>query len=138
MPSETFPSKIDTWLVLLLGTSALLVLFAVGSAARNGGLSVVVALVAFVLSAGRPAWIMATTRYDLTDEWLVVRSGPFRWRIAIAEITSVVPTRNPLSSPALSLDRLRIEYGHGRAVMISPRDRAAFLRALEAARSSAV
>jgi hypothetical protein len=43
----------------------------------------------------------------------------------------VVPTRNPLSSPALSLDRLRIEYGQGRAIMISPADKGPFLRALE-------
>ena len=29
----------------------------------------------------------------------------------VAEITRITPTRNPLSSPALSLDRLRNEYG---------------------------
>jgi hypothetical protein len=40
-------------------------------------------------------------------------------------------TRNPLSSPAMSLDRLRIEYGQGKAIMISPEPRAEFLRQLE-------
>jgi hypothetical protein len=38
-------------------------------------------------------------------------------------------TRNPPSSPALSLDRLRVQFGRGwgKAVMISPADRNGFL-----------
>jgi hypothetical protein len=46
------------------------------------------------------------------------------------DIRTVTPTRNPLSSPALSLDRLRIDYGRGRRIMVSPRDPGAFLREL--------
>jgi hypothetical protein len=61
---------------------------------------------------------------------LVVRSGPFKWCIPIADITSITPTSNPLSSPALSLDRLRIEYGRGHLLMISPRDKEQFVRDL--------
>jgi len=62
---------------------------------------------------------------------LLVRSGPFRWRVPIADIVRITPTTNALSSPALSLDRLRIEYGRGSAIMISPRDKDQFLRDLE-------
>jgi hypothetical protein len=41
-----------------------------------------------------------------------------------------------LTSPAFSLDRLRIEYGRGRWIMISPRDKDGFLRELEVRRSA--
>lgn len=66
------------------------------------------------------------------DRELLVRSGPFRWRIAIDGIESIRPSRSPLSSPALSLDRLEITYGGGRRLLISPEDREGFLEAIVA------
>ncbi len=81
-------------------------------------------------------WLLAGTRYTLTDSDLRVRCGPFRWRVALAEILSVTPTRNPLSSPAPSLDRLCIEYGSGKSIMISPKDKEAFLDELELRRGA--
>jgi hypothetical protein len=74
---------------------------------------------------------MLSTRYTLTESELRIVSGPFRWRIPLQEIRSVTPTRNPLSSPALSLDRLRIEYGNGNWIMVSPRDKERFLKELQ-------
>jgi len=59
-----------------------------------------------------------------------VRSGFFVWRIPLAEITGLESTQDPLSSPALSFDRLRITYGPGKELMISPNDKEAFLQAL--------
>ena len=64
---------------------------------------------------------------DATD--LRIRASFFRWRVPLAAIESIEPTRNPLSSPACSLDRLLIRYA-GKRIMISPADRAGFLRAL--------
>ncbi|OQB11686.1 MAG: hypothetical protein BWY17_03587 [Deltaproteobacteria bacterium ADurb.Bin207] len=68
-------------------------------------------------------------RYGLDATRLVVRFGLVRQQIELNDISSVQPTNNPLSSPALSLDRLQITYGKGgtKTVMISPRDRAQFL-----------
>jgi hypothetical protein len=68
-------------------------------------------------------------RYGLTETHLIVRYGLVRQRVALADITAVAPTRSPLSSPALSLDRLRITYGTGvfKNVMISPADKKQFL-----------
>ena len=116
----------------------LLVIFGVGAATWSGEMSRSAAAATVLVAAGIPAWIFTTTRYELSRETLVVRSGPFRWNICLAEIKSITPTHNPLSSPALSLDRLRIEYGQGRAVMISPNNKVAFLRALETYRAAAV
>jgi hypothetical protein len=63
------------------------------------------------------------------EHHLLVRFGICRQRIPLADIAEVHPTHNPLSSPALSLDRLRVQYGQGffKAVMISPADRNGFL-----------
>jgi hypothetical protein len=78
-------------------------------------------------------WTLYGTRYTLTESTLIVQSGPFRWLIDLEAITEVFPTRNPLSSPACSLDRLHIRYGKSRlGMMISPQDRAGFLQDLVA------
>ncbi len=55
-------------------------------------------------------WVLYGTRYTLTDKALTVQSGPFRWVIDLEAISEITPTRNPLSSPACSLDRLHIRY----------------------------
>lgn len=74
--------------------------------------------------------LLITTRYTLTADALLVRSSIFRWRVPLATIERVYPTRNPLSSPALSLNRLAIRYGRFGYLLISPEDRAAFVGAL--------
>jgi hypothetical protein len=73
-----------------------------------------------------------------------LKSGPFHWKIALDQISDVYATRNPPpgapgcslldhfrgNHPALSLDRLRVNYrskAGRRFYLISPRDKAAFL-----------
>ena len=70
--------------------------------------------------------------YTFEDGTLRIRASFLRWRVPLAAIDSVEPTRSPLSSPAGSLDRLLIRWGDGRRIMISPEDRPGFLRALAA------
>lgn len=124
-------SKVDGWLAaVLLASIALLVAGLWTAHAQDGPLPVALALPILLLGAGLPLWILAVTHYTFVGEELIVRSGPFRWRIPLREIRSVTPTRDMLASPALSLDRLRIDYGAGRAVMVSPADKDAFLRAI--------
>src|SRR5262249_10366807 len=68
-------------------------------------------------------------RYGLDDTHLRVRFGLCRQRIPLVDISEVYATHNPLSSRALSRDRLHVQYGRGpfKAVMISPADRDRFL-----------
>ena len=76
-------------------------------------------------------WALYGTLYTLTENTLIIQSGPFRWVIDLEAIMEVFPTRNPLSSPACSLDRLQIRYSKSRlGMMISPQDKAGFLRDL--------
>jgi hypothetical protein len=126
---SVYTSKNDAWLIALLlvvGIVVIASLVPVLRAAPNiRAILTVIALplaaVAFVL------WVLLTTRYTLSDSQLLVRSGPLRWNIPLSEITAITPTHNPISSPAGSLDRLRIEYGNGRSLMISPKNKKAFL-----------
>jgi hypothetical protein len=82
-------------------------------------------------------WTLLSTSYTIDSTSLIVRSGPFRWTISLREIRSVTPTRDARSAPALSLERLRIEYGADRSLMVSPSDRDAFIRDLEHGRQQA-
>ena len=129
--NAVFRSKIDLWLVvLLIGIPVALVQFFLEdtgldeSSADLLSLGVVAATLIFCL------WIYLSTRYTITAEALLVQSGPFSWLIPLREISSVEPTHNPASSPALSLDRLLIRYGSGAELMISPRDKSAFMTLL--------
>lgn len=131
----TFPSKIDTWLGVILIGSALACAMTAGYMLSQSGRLEFAAALTVLLGSVLPIWLMLTTNYTLTNSELVVRSGPFRWRVPIDQIRDVRPTRNPLSSPALSLDRIRIDYGR-RAIMISPRDKERFLRELATRRQT--
>ncbi len=82
-----------------------------------------------VAMAGFMLWILYGTFYRLTATHLLVRSGPFRYAIPLAEIRSVAPTRSPLSGPACSLDRLQVDAG-GTSILISPAAKQEFLRDL--------
>ncbi len=131
-------SKIDSWILAVLALAIVVSAYATQEVFNAGtAASWWSAVVTAVLGIGLPLWVLISTRYCLDERQLLIRSGPFRWQVPLREIHAVTPTRNPLSSPALSLDRLRIDYGNGRTVMISPRDREGFLRDLAAARQIA-
>jgi carbon starvation protein CstA len=131
-------SKIDAWLVAVLVISIVVSLFGSAVVLAEGSTNLW-ALSAFIaaIGAGLPIWLLMSTRYTLEPDQLIVECGPFKWRVPITEITGIAPTSNPLSSPALSLDRLRIDYGRGASLMISPRDKDKFLSDLEVARRGA-
>jgi hypothetical protein len=71
--------------------------------------------------------------YEITSDELVARSGFMRWRVPLNSIQEVSPSRNPASTPAWSLDRLRVEYVKGgatRSLYVSPLDKEGFMRDL--------
>lgn len=77
--------------------------------------------------------LLVNTKYTIDGDELLVRSGPMRWRIDIRSITRLERTGDPTSGPALSLDRVRIEYaknGKPKAILVSPADKEGFIAAL--------
>lgn len=76
--------------------------------------------------------LFSTTFYTVERDILKIKSGFFyNQSIPIASIKKIESTRNPLSAPALSLDRLEIRYGTWDSVLVSPRDQRAFARHLK-------
>lgn len=122
--NQVFKSKISWWLFAPL----LLLLLSIGGyALRNGQWAAALPLaapLAFIAS------LLLRTRYTITASELIIVCGPLTWRVPLPQITHVTPTHNPLSSPALSLDRLEIRYGKYDSVLVSPADQAGFLAAL--------
>ena len=130
-----YRSKIDWWLLAVLLVAIGLSLWsAIETLSRGTVTAWIYAAVIAMVGAVLPLWLVLSTHYTLGDGELLVRSGPLKWRIRVADITSVTETSNPLSSPALSLDRLCIQYGHYETLMISPRDKPKFITDLEVAR----
>jgi hypothetical protein len=137
-PAQRYRSAVDTWLLILLGGGILVagascgIVLVVGDAPARA-----IAAVTGAIGIGLPLWVLTTTSYTLTAEHLLVRCGPLRKQLPISDIMEVTPTSNPLSAPALSLDRLRIATARHGAVMISPADRSGFIADLEAKRAAA-
>jgi hypothetical protein len=119
-----FPSKRDWWLGLLIWG---LVLLAAVPALLKPGKGQFIIMIAVILFVG---WIWFGTGYEILDDELRIRCGPFRQRIPLQEIKEIRKTRSPLSAPACSLDRMEIEYGNSKRVMISPADKEGFIRLL--------
>ncbi len=134
----THRSKVDRWFVVVM-TIAIIGSLVAAIAVASTGTMMVLALAGFIVlvCAALPIWLLLSTRYTLSEDQLVVQCGPFKWRIPLAEIIEITPTSNPLSSPALSLDRLRIEYGEGSSLMISPCKKQQFIDDIKAARGVA-
>lgn len=71
------------------------------------------------------------TSYSLDRSNLTIRMGPFKKAFPLAEITEAFPSRNPLSAPAWSLDRVRIRFSSYRfGALISPDRKLDFLAEL--------
>jgi len=132
MADPVYRSKVDEWLLVVFAVGALVALGACVPLLIYGSYGEwTLAVICLVVGLVLPCWVLFSTQYELTSGFLVVRSGPFHWSVPLRQITSVTFTRSPMSSPALSLDRLRIEYSGNRAIMISPEDRRKFVAELK-------
>ena len=132
MAAKRFKSKVDRWVRVLLIFVILTQIFAIGAAALQADdpMGTTVLILVAIGAVALMLWLMTGTHYTVDRNTLKIVSGPFRWRVPIDQITSVESTRNPLSSPALSIDRIRIRYGKNRRIMISPADKSGFLKAI--------
>ena len=117
--------------VLLWGTVALLIgsfLFLPGGPEGKG--EIITAVLVCGLTSSFIMWLWFGTYYEINGNQLQVVGGPFRWKIDIMTMKSIRKTRNPLSSPALSLNRLEIHHGKWGTVMISPKNEEEFCETL--------
>lgn len=123
--NQTYKSKVSWWLFgpvfgMVLG-------FLVAGIWQAAWLAVALlgAVALFLLR------LFTNTYYRLTPDTLYIVCGWPMQPIPVANIKRVVPSNSPLSSPALSFDRLEISYNKYDSVLISPADKAGFLAALQ-------
>lgn len=129
-----FPSKRDWWIVALIW-------FGVLASLAGGIVPLIVAGASWTemvlvgsLLVGMDSlmlWVLYGTGYTITPDRLLIRCGPMSFGVRLESIECIFPTRNSWSSPACSLDRLRIVYGRSQqSIMISPEDKSGFLSAI--------
>lgn len=126
-----YPTAIDAWLVVATlaaiggALAEAILVFPASPPAAFLSLTVVLLVAGFVGSLSYPC------EYLLYPDHLLIRAGLARWRIAYGRITAIAPSRSLWAGPALSLRRVKINYGR-RFVLVSPRDREGFIAALQA------
>ncbi|GGD20716.1 PH domain-containing protein [Flavobacterium orientale] len=114
---KTYRSKIDWWLILLiLGIFGYPI--AEGILSDQYGLSLTMLSILLLLF-----WMFSKIKYVIEGTLLKV------WwvKIDILSIKRIYKTNNPLSSPALSLDRMAIVYNTYDEVLISPKLKKEFI-----------
>ena len=120
-----FKSKVDLSLAAVLFGSVALCFFPVFF--EDGliiGLAVGIPMAVFIFL------LCVNTKYYIRDEHVVIKGILKDTLIPISSITSVRPTRNPLSAPALSMDRLEINHGKYDFALISPLEKERFVEEL--------
>ena len=75
-------------------------------------------------------WIWFKTGYTIEDDLVTIQVGPFKKKIRIEEIHSIKETKNASSAPALSRDKLEINYAQYKMIAISPRNKPEFMHQL--------
>lgn len=132
---HTFRSKKDWWILGFIIAATGILLQMLWSMQLRGTLAeypehgIVYALVIAIMW-----WPVLNTRYIVTQDRLIIRSMFLKWSILRSDIQQITPTNNPLSSPALSLDRLKIDYhkdGKSKSVLVSPKDKQKFIEVLQ-------
>ncbi|RYY25167.1 MAG: hypothetical protein EOO04_12185 [Chitinophagaceae bacterium] len=75
--------------------------------------------------------VFMNTYYEIKGHLMKIRCGfLIDKEVDINHIVTVKETFNPLSAPATSLDRLEIKFSDGNSVLVSPREKSAFIKNL--------
>lgn len=129
-----YRSKIDWWLGLLLGGIAVyLVVLTILPIVKGEGVEWLITITTiFTLLTILPLFAI---KYELYSEHLLVSCGIYgKVRVPYKAINQIKETRSLLSSAAMSLDRIQIDYtenGIHRMVLVSPKRKKEFLKQVE-------
>lgn len=129
---KVYKSKVDWWLIIVLAGISIYLLnliylhFTIQTLHEDPLFFVFLGFLALIVWSPIP-----TTYYVIDNDVLKVQSIFLKWEIPLRNIYKVERTYNPLSAPALSLDRLRIEYttnGISESIMVSPKEQEQFIK----------
>lgn len=130
----TYRTAVDWWMALLLLGSEVYVLWMTVDAGIKAGK---VNWTTLLILIGFSAMVLPLfgIKYVMYSDYLLVSAGIYgRTRIPYADIVGVKKTNNPLSSAAMSVNRIQIDYvenGVQRMALISPVKRETFIKELE-------
>ncbi|MGX6443330.1 PH domain-containing protein [Neobacillus sp. K501] len=96
----------------------------------DGWVGRIIAIIVFLMVTSFFSWLWFWTYYEIDGEDLKIVAGPFKQNVNIMNIKRIKSTNNPLSSPALSLKRIKLEYGKWDFAIISPKDEVSFCNKL--------
>ena len=132
-----FKARVDIWLGFIFTMFVAANILAIG-VAFSGNLTAIIIAVTFTpLNAFLIIPIWTRSYYLVENGELRIRSGFIKYPpIDISRITEIANTRNPISSPALSLRRLEITYKYKKGnfsdkVLIAPEDKDGFISYLK-------
>ena len=126
-----FSSKVDWWIgaLIFVAVPSLLIYSFVQTLANDPHQNQIV-IASSVLYLITLFGIIFPIRYEITDDELIIKSGYIQRSVPFENISGVYPTMNPLSSPALSMHRLRIQCDRRYPLLISPNNREEFLKVI--------
>ena len=130
----TYRTKIDWWLGILLGGTMVLMLYIVIEPLIHGeGIQLGMTIVSVItLLIVLPLFFI---KYTFYSTHLLISCGIYgKERVEYHLIRQMKETKNPISSAAMSLDRLQIDYmekGYHQTVLISPVRKKEFIHRLE-------
>ena len=119
-----FQSKKDIWLAVLIW-GVIILMFFMMITEQN-----IVVYIVGILNNALLLWLWFGTNYKIDDENLIVRSGPFKSTIDIKSIKKLRATKTLLAGPALSIDRIEIQYKRYDSVIVSPKEKNKFIESL--------
>lgn len=128
---KVYYSRLDWWIAALIAGS---ILFCIGLGIYLFESERIAALLLFGIVACCIIIIsilVIPCKYTLLDDHLLVQAGVIMYKVPYAEIRKIEKSSNPLSSPALSLRRVKITREKG-FLLVSPADRDQFIQDLAA------
>lgn len=132
---QKFHSKIDWWILgFVIAMTGLLVQLLFTMYAKGTMVEYPEHTMVYIFTIAVLWWPVFSTTYAIGNNTLTIRSMFLKWVIPLENIKTVSKTNNSISSPALSLDRLKIEYlkdGKMKQILVSPRDQQAFRQTVE-------
>ncbi len=132
MQTNEYFSKVDFWLIVVLLVAVSLAILTTGYAAialkqRYGMIASALPVVLVLIVIFFIGYSVLGIKYTVNDDMVIVQSGFGDDKIPLKDIQKIEPTRDSISSPALSLDRLKITYGKN-TIIISPLNKEKFCR----------
>lgn len=117
-----FKSKVDIWMAIIFILVPISMIYGVITE-PSAVLLLVTAFVIVLLCI-----LFFGTKYVIEKDELIVYGGIYKKRIPIKQIRSLRPSKNPLSAPAMSIDRIEITFDpHIQVILVSPKERELFV-----------